>query len=282
MDSLDKETFSFWTTHPDDLLPTDFQQLQQAVRQYPYCQSLHTLTAKAASVHQKSGAIEWVRTAAAHALSRNALRKLVENEFHWSENLLSRLNELTGRQVPIPEDYQKESYDLLKTRADQQRTFPSFAFFDFPRPGVPDVLKPEPTDDPAAVSVPPVDDSTRTETTLQTDLQQQAQPGERPVPADTVPPERRRQLELIENFIRNEPQISRVRLQPGETSEQEDLTNRAPTATPTLVTESFARILIRQNKVEKAIQVYEQLMVKNPEKKVYFAEKIEELRAGKP
>ncbi|WP_266366702.1 hypothetical protein [Tellurirhabdus rosea] len=276
MDHLDKETFSFWVTHPDELLATDFQMLQQAVEEHPYCQALYILGAKAASVHQRSQAMEWIRQAAAHALSRNALRKLIDNEFNWSENLLTRLNELSLNHVSIPDDYQKESYALFRERAEQSRTFPSVSFLDF-RKAAEEVYGQEPEPQGADL-LPIVDDTTVTENALQSELEQTPTPAEPAVPEPN--PVRQQQLDIIEQFIRNEPQITRVRLKPGEQAPQEDLAARrvAPTGGG-LVTESFAKILIKQGKFDKAIDIYQKLMVKNPEKKSYFADQIRELES---
>lgn len=272
MTQLDKETFSFWVTHPNELLTTDFQLLQQAVEDYPYCQALYILGAKAASVHQRSQALEWIRRAAAHALSRNALRKLIDNEFKWSENLLIRLNELSLNQVPIPDDYQKESYALFRERAEQSRAFPSVSFLDLGNRTADPAEKP--ADPQGAELLPPVDAVAQTETALQTEL------GQAPSPTPATDPARRQQLDIIEQFIRNEPQISRVRLKPGEEAPQEDLAARrvAPVGGGP-ATESLAKILVRQGKFDKAIEMYEKLMVKYPEKKSYFAAQIRELES---
>lgn len=44
-----------------------------------------------------------------------------------------------------------------------------------------------------------------------------------------------------------------------------------------IVSEGMAKIMVRQGKIERAIEIYEQLMLKKPEKKAYFAEKIKDL-----
>ncbi|GAB4014113.1 hypothetical protein GCM10028808_35530 [Spirosoma migulaei] len=269
--ALDKETFSYWVTHPDDLSTTDFVQLQESLSTYPYCQSLHTLTAKAASIHQRSQAISHVRQAAAHALSRNALRKLIENEFQWSENLLTKLNELSAKHVPIPDDYQQESYALFKSKAGLSNGFPKLSLLRLPVPGENRQLE----------TIPTPEDPTLAETNLQHELAQIAEPvvvQPEPSPADL---ERQRQFDLIDSFIKNEPRISPVRTKLGEPLAQEDLTKRAKPVGGGLVTESFAKILEKQGKIDKACEMYRQLMVKNPEKKAYFAAKISELENTK-
>lgn len=283
--ALDKETFSYWVTHPEDLTPTDLVQLEESLSVYPYCQSLHTLLAKAASVHQRSQTVPYVRQAAAHALSRNALRKLIDNEFQWSANLLTKLNELSARHVPIPDDYQQESYALFKSKTGLSNAFPKLSLLQWPSSN--DEHNP-PADPEETVSqssapaptVPTPEDATLLETSLQNDLTQIVEaPPVQPVlaPADL---ERQRQLDLIESFIKNEPRISPVKTKLDELPDQEDLTKRSkPVGGGGFVTESFARILEKQGKTDKAIDIYQKLMVKNPEKKAYFAAKISELRS---
>ncbi|RRB06418.1 hypothetical protein [Larkinella rosea] len=289
MDKLDKETFSFWITHPEELLPADIQPLTEAIAAYPYCQSLYLLAAKATSVHQKSHAVDYVRQAAAHALSRNALRKLIENEFQWSENLLSRLNELSLKQVPIPDDYKKESYELFKRKAEQNHPFLSNPIFDFAKSvafeelPVVDNPKEEPASGPEPINdvVPIIDEAILTEKVIQTTLEQHKSTEEKTVAVEASDPERNRQLRIIEDFIKREPMIQRPRLNTSEQADQEDLTRRMPANSGVPVTEAFAQILARQGKSERAIDIYVKLMLKNPEKKVYFAEKIEALKGPK-
>ncbi len=268
--TLDKETFSYWVTHPDDLAPTDFVQLEESLSAYPYCQSLHTLTAKAASVHRRGQAISYVRQAAAHALSRNALRKLIDNEFQWSANLLTKLNELSAKHVPIPDDYQQESYALFKSRVGLSDGFPKLSLLRLPG-----------QDQPASiVTIPTPEDPTLAETNLQNDLAHSIEPVHvetAPSPADI---ERKRQLDLIDSFIKKEPRISPVRTKSDQPLNQEDLTKRNKPVGGGLVTESFAKILEKQGKTDKAREIYEKLMAKNPEKKAYFAAKISELTSA--
>lgn len=274
MQPIDKETFSYWVTHPNDLTTTDLRQLQENLDTYPYCQALYTLTAKASSMHQKAQTVPLIRRAAAHALSRNALRKLIENEFQWSDNLLLKINELASRQVPIPDDYRHESYALYRSRPTATGgfsmpllTMPRIAFND-PEGTFPDTR-------------PPIDDATLAEEAIRADLAlaEQTEPDTVVETQQVQDLERRRQLEIIENFIRNEPRIGPVRGKLGDHTDQEDLAQRSQPVVPagSMVTESFAKILARQGKYDKAVAIYEKLALKNPEKNAYFAAKISEL-----
>jgi hypothetical protein len=89
-------------------------------------------------------------------------------------------------------------------------------------------------------------------------------------------------LDLINSFLQRAPTTSRRRVAPlpsaPEPDAQADLSVRSTRAEPDLASESLAKILARQGKTERAIAVYERLMVKQPEKMAYFAAQIESLR----
>ena len=94
-------------------------------------------------------------------------------------------------------------------------------------------------------------------------------------------PPRPNSLQLIDSFLRRTPSVTRRRGTPAAgTSEQADLSMRSTRTEPDLASESLATILAKQGKLDKAIVVYERLIVKYPEKMAYFAAQIESLRLG--
>lgn len=84
--------------------------------------------------------------------------------------------------------------------------------------------------------------------------------------------------ELIESFLRRTPQRRRGIVTLLTVPEQADLSMRSTRTEPDLASESLARILAGQGKIDRAISVYERLMVRQPEKSTYFAVQIELLR----
>jgi hypothetical protein len=101
-----------------------------------------------------------------------------------------------------------------------------------------------------------------------------------PPVAATAPPVA---TDLINSFLRRGAQAAprRRALPPppdAEDEEQPDLSGPSTRAVPDLASENLAKILARQGKPERAIAIYERLMVKQPEKMAYFAAQIDSLR----
>lgn len=81
------------------------------------------------------------------------------------------------------------------------------------------------------------------------------------------------QINIIQKFLEEEPKISRFEPQAIEVGKV-DLSKRSTTENDNLITENMANIFVKQNKFKRAIEVYQKLILKYPEKEPYFAEKI--------
>ena len=78
---------------------------------------------------------------------------------------------------------------------------------------------------------------------------------------------------IIDNFIKNDPKIKTKKKFDKKSI---DLSKNKHNIL-NFESENLAKILIKQNKPNKAIKIYKKLILKNSEKKAYFAKKIEEL-----
>lgn len=252
--------------------------LETAARDFPYCQITYALMARAASQKSPYALSEVVSRAAVYALNRSALRRMVENEFEWSESLLGRFSDLPyGR---------SESRDKA-TPYGLEKPISLIRFEDRFNPTTELAAEKDPRE--AAFLEPlPVDDTVASEKVIEEELTYKRLKVTPIPPIELLPSaeprdnSRRQQQELIEKFIQNDPRIGPIRLNLEDKSDPEDLTARSQATTlDGLATESLAKILVRQGKNEKAIEVYRKLVLKNPEKKDYFAEKIKELMTKK-
>jgi len=235
----DKEMFSYWVTQPELLQKSDIEKLTQLTEQYPYFQLAHMLLAKAVSVGEPGALARHLPEASIYSYNRRALQMLVENDMEWSADLLSRLTRAKMDAFPKMEN----------TRvAPEEPKIPSETgkADDFQFPYDPTVLA---------------------EFTMEHQL------GTAPAESPRTPVQ-----ELIEKFIKSDPSIRKLPTDSSTQEEVEDLSLRNQIALDDLATESFAEILAKQGKKDKAIGIYEKLILKMPEKKDYFAKKIQMLK----
>lgn len=79
---------------------------------------------------------------------------------------------------------------------------------------------------------------------------------------------KKKQNELIKAFSKKSGRLTVSR--ENESSDQTDLSRESTKFNDNLVSESFAKLLVEQDKKEKAIEIYKKLILKFPEKTAYF------------
>jgi tetratricopeptide (TPR) repeat protein len=92
----------------------------------------------------------------------------------------------------------------------------------------------------------------------------------------TADHKQKEQIEIIENFIRTQPGLSKPRL--DEDGAGSDLSDKNQHFADNVISETLVEILLKQGKKAKAIEVLKKLIWKFPQKKAYFAAQIEDLR----
>ena len=84
------------------------------------------------------------------------------------------------------------------------------------------------------------------------------------------------QINIIDSFIKKEPSISSKPVKSID-SDQKDLSEKSTNFGDDLISENLAQILVEQGKTQKAVDMYKKLIWKFPQKKAYFAARIEDL-----
>lgn len=96
----------------------------------------------------------------------------------------------------------------------------------------------------------------------------------------TKKPRRANQIEIIEKFIAEDPRIDIKQKAAAESEpKQEDLAEKSLKAPDTFITETMANLMLKQGKTKKAIDIYQKLSLKFPEKSAYFASQIEKVKS---
>jgi tetratricopeptide (TPR) repeat protein len=86
--------------------------------------------------------------------------------------------------------------------------------------------------------------------------------------------EKQKKIALIDKFIEANPKIPPIK-DLGHTAENNIKSIEEPTH---LMTETLAKVYLEQKKYNKAIQAFEILILKYPEKSSFFADQINEIK----
>jgi tetratricopeptide (TPR) repeat protein len=90
----------------------------------------------------------------------------------------------------------------------------------------------------------------------------------------SIDPKKQKKLELIDKFIEANPKIPPIKKDTEPSFKLESSSENSPY----LMTETLARVYLEQNKYDKAIQAYEILILKYPEKSSFFANRISDIK----
>ena len=91
---------------------------------------------------------------------------------------------------------------------------------------------------------------------------------------DSMEEERKKKAALIDKFIETNPKIAPIK--PGTAPAPQFELNSSDNTH--LMTETLARVYLEQKKYKKAIQAYEILILKYPEKSIFFANRIKDIK----
>lgn len=265
---------------PQEISSETVAQMEEVVERYPYFQLIHTLLAKAKHDQQTPDAYAALGRAAVYAPDRRLLRQVFYDE------LMVVLPDPppSGESEDLPETVKAPEPDVLLANPIEEISTETTYELDSEdeealtatsEERVPD----QTTEDGDSDSLR--DELAKTLEDLRASKEQATESlasseEESEIPEDLPVVPRTRQQEIIDRFVAAKPQINRD----SATGDKDapDLSAPSSAFQDDLVTENLAEIMLKQGKTDKAVGLYEKLMLKYPEKKAYFAQKIEQLK----
>lgn len=94
---------------------------------------------------------------------------------------------------------------------------------------------------------------------------------------EIIDSKKREQIDLIKAFSKKDIKLATIK-EIEANQNTENLADSSTKLNDNLVSETFAKILIKQGKKEMAKEIYEKLALKFPDKRTYFADLIEKLK----
>lgn len=244
---MDRQQIFHWMNDPGSLDSGSISDLQQLTGDYPYFQTarlLHLINLKSLRDYRFG---EEIRRVAAYAADRARLREWLIVTGEYKDDVLTsgkdeRLHQWQAD--PGSEARLKNLEEQIKSSLDEieQRKSKLRELIEAKKAIVGDA-----------------------DLTTEEDTGPARETSMRPLPKD----------DLLEEFIRQEQSRPRSRVtffSPEESARKSIEENDG------IMSETLARLMAAQGKKDKAIKIYQKLMLKNPQKSSYFAAQIEKLR----
>jgi tetratricopeptide (TPR) repeat protein len=250
---VNREQFIRYVKDPETLDSRTTPMLENLVREYPYCQTAEILYALNLNKENNFRFNTQLRTAAAYAPDRKRLKQLIgmgkPKAFIPETETTDRSKEL---QTLI--DQLKGSVQLI---LNEDSTRKNTALFDLASK-LEHVMR-EHTEEPATVK-PDIKDYNFSH-------------------LDKIPSQKNQRKEkqaLIDKFIRDEPSIEAP--QKAEFFDPVDYAKHGLEDNQEIVSETLAKVYLKQGNPEKAIKIYERLRLVYPEKNSFFAAQIKKIK----
>ncbi len=252
-----KEIITNYASTSEDVIA-----LKKLANDYPYSQIVHLLLANSSKKVPPKGFNSNLSNAAFHSTDRSIVKSLIQHNLVPSEvklkpsskpiNKSSRIKKTIQTKVvkPTPIDSDLLIAEVLDNLEKLQKTKKETAFL-FEDDNY---IKPEP--------------KTKKKTTSIKKATIKANPKQKVSKA-------KKQTTIIEKFIKEEPSITK---NAKPVNDKEDMAKKSGKMRDDVVSESLAKIYIKQKKNNKAIDIYKKLIWKFPQKKTLFAAQIEKLK----
>ena len=296
---MDKERFSTLLQDPSLVTNADIKALNEYRKKYPYFQSLYVVVAKALKDREHPKTEAFIKKAAIYSANRSHLKEIIEGDFSFSkpkqeteQKPVLKVDQSIKAKDSLPQtktekiEGKDEVKEKLEENTDKEKPAEQSSKEKEGSPAMAE--KPEdkqPAETPkTAADQEKIDNDLaeieaakrRIEALLSGQLDEtQERKKEKPLSE-----KKKNQIQIIEKFIQNEPQLDRERMAQAEGNvDIEDLADKSILKEEAFETETLAELMAKQGKLKKAESIYKKLSLKFPEKSTYFATQIEKLKS---
>ncbi|WP_268124158.1 hypothetical protein [Roseivirga pacifica] len=294
---MERERFNTLLQDPAKITNNDIKALNEYRKKYPYFQGLYVIVAKALQQREHPKTEAFIKKAAIYSADRSYLKGIIEGEYTFP----SKPNKVTTQQVKSEEKEEVKQEEKVIPKAEKKPDTQTATSEQQPEKQAvaPKESKPEakveaPKPAPKAEAQKPEEydelkaTKLRIEALLRGELPEEEKPTETPqAPVEDNPAKAKTkrakasQVDIIQKFIDTDPRFdAKSKGNPYEETEpQEDLSQKNLKNSEAFFTETMAELMLKQKKYKKAINIYEKLGLKFPEKSAYFARQIEKVKS---
>jgi tetratricopeptide (TPR) repeat protein len=284
---MNKDQFITYLEHPETILPEDVSLLENIATDFPYCQSAQLLYTKGLHLTNSIHYEKQLKLTAAQATDRTVLYRLIlqrplretikkqEAAFEETAQELASTSDETSED-PVPtiapstdQEISKLEEEILKEAINasiQIEVMENMA-------ELPEIETPEITDLPEEKEPEEIVDVTPNKRTFNQWLKPTSKPEES---VQEQPSQAEKFADLVDQFIQKDPTIKSKKTEfftPANVAKLSIVDDES------FVSETLAKIYIKQGHFDKALRAYQHLSLKNPEKRSYFATQIQNLEA---
>jgi hypothetical protein len=239
---MNRQRFEHFLRFPGELSPGDTADLGALIHSFPYCQTLYLMLARAYAGDESVYFQEHLRMAAAHAIDRKRLKQLILDYPPQSSPSYASA-EPAINEPPDPDAVQVDLDHFHQLIADLEQTFTALQLQKTRGRGPYDIEKEFPGDESQPVY----------------GRSEGAGEGEERITERSAGDESPRQPSRSSFF------------------DPVDAARKSVMEHDDIATETLARIYVEQGHLQRAIKIYQQLILKFPEKSRYFAAQIKNL-----